>query len=66
MNMGKTVLAQRILINFCREHGYTDMKFIGVDCMSATDQTGITRRFGVNLFDEVIDLDSREVIVKNF
>lgn len=64
MNMGKIVLAQRILINYCREHGYTDMKFIGVDCVSAVDQTGTTRRFGVNLCDEVIDLDSREVIGK--
>lgn len=65
MNMGKTVLAQRILINYCREHGYTDMKFICVDCVSAVDQTGATRRFGVNLFGEVLDLDSREVIGKN-
>ena len=53
MNMGKTVLAQRILIKHCREHGYTDMKFIGVDCVSAKDQTGVTRRFGVNFFGEV-------------
>ena len=63
MNMGNIVLAQRILINYCREHGYTDMKFIGVDCVSAVDQTGVTRRFGVNLFGEVIDLDNRGVIV---
>jgi len=62
MNMGKTVLAQRKLINFCREHGYTDMKFIGVDSVTAVDQTGATRRFGVNLFGEVIDLENREVI----
>ena len=61
MNMGKIVLAQRILINYCREHGYTDMKFIGIDCMSAKDQTGVTRRFGVNLFGEVLDLGSRQV-----
>lgn len=61
MNMGKVVLAQRILINYCREHGYTDMKFIGVDCVSAVDQTGATRRFGVNLFGEVIDLESQQV-----
>ena len=65
MNMGKTVLAQRILINYCREHGYTDMKFIGIDCVSAVDQTGTTRKFGVTLFDDVIELDSRVVIGKN-
>ena len=65
MNMGKTVLAQRTLINFCREHGYTDIKFVGVDCVYAVDQTGTTRRFGVNLFGEVIDLDNRDVIGKN-
>ena len=65
MNMGKTVLAQRILINFCREHGYTDMKFTGVDCMTAVNQDGVTRTLGVNLFGEVIDLGSREVIGKN-
>ena len=65
MNMGKTVLAQRILINFCRENGFTDMKFIGVDCVSAIDQSGVTRRFGVNVFSEVIDLDSREMSGKN-
>lgn len=64
MNMGKTVLAQRILVNFCREHGYSDMKFISVDCVSAVDQVGVVRRFGVNLFGEVIDIDSREVIGK--
>ena len=62
MNMGKTVLAQRILINYCKEHGYTDMKFITVDCLSAVDQTGAIRRFGVNLFGEVFDLDSREAV----
>ena len=61
MNMGKTVHAQRILINYCREHGYTDMKFIGVDCVSAVDQDGATRRFGVNHFGEVLDLGSRQV-----
>lgn len=66
MNMGKSVVAQRILINYCRELGYTDMKFIGVDCVSAVDQTGSTRRFGVNLFGEVTDLDSREAIGKNW
>lgn len=65
MNIGKTVLAQRILINYCREHGYTDMKFIGIDCVSAVDQIGTTRRFSVTLFDDVIDLDSRVVIGKN-
>ena len=62
MNMGKTVLAQRILINYCREHGYTDMKFIGVDCVSAVDQVGTTRRLGVNLFGEVLDLDRRQAV----
>ena len=41
------------------------MKFIGVDCVSTEDKTGVTRRFGVNLFGEVIDLDSRDVIGKN-
>lgn len=61
MYMGKVVLAQRILINYCREHGYTDMKFIGVDCVSAVDQTGATRRFGVNLFGEVLDMESQQV-----
>lgn len=65
MNMGKTVLAQRILINYCRERGFTDMKFIGVDCVSAVDQTETTRRFGVNLFGEVLDLDSRVTTGKN-
>lgn len=65
MNMGKTVLAQRILVNFCRENSYTDMKFIGVDYMTAVDQVGVTRTLGVNLFGEVIDLGSREVIGKN-
>lgn len=58
--MGKIVLAQRNLINYCREHGYTDMKFIGVDCVSAMDQTGATRRFSVNLFGEILDLDTRK------
>ena len=62
MNLGKTVLAQRILVNFCRERGYTDIKFIGVDCISAIDQLGVTRRFGVTLFDEVLDLESRQVV----
>jgi hypothetical protein len=62
MNMGKTVLAQRILINFCREHSYTDMKFICVDRVSAVDKTGAVRRFGVSLFGEVLDLDTREVM----
>ena len=64
MNMGKIVLAQRILINFCRENGYTDMKFIGMDCVSAIDQAGAVRRFGVILFGEIIDLDSRKVVVE--
>lgn len=64
MNMGKTVLAQRILVNFCREQGYTDMKFIGVDCVSAVDQDGTTRTFGVNIFGEVMDLDSSEDVGK--
>ena len=64
MNIGKTVLAQRILINFCRDNGYTDMKFIGVDCVSAVDQNGTVRRFGVNLFGEVIELDNGELIGK--
>ncbi len=56
MNMGKTVLAQRTLISFCREHGYTDMKFIGVDCVSAVDQDGTTRMLTVSINDEVIDV----------
>ena len=64
MNMGKTVLAQRILINLCRENGYTDIKFIGVDCVSATDQIGATRRFGVNIYGRVLDLDTREEVDK--
>lgn len=58
MNIGKTVLAQRTLINFCREHGYTDVKFIGVDCVTAADQTGHTRTLEVNIYGEVIDLSS--------
>ena len=62
MNIGKTVLAQRILINFCRENGYTGMKFIGVECVSAVDQAGTVRRFGVNLFDRIFDLDTGELI----
>ena len=66
MNMGKTVLAQRILINFCRENGYADMKFIGVDCVSAVDFTGMIRTLGVNLHGEVIDLDTRELMNKMF
>ena len=56
MNIGKTVLAQRKLINFCREHSYTDMKFIGVDCVSAVDQDGTTRMLTVSINDEVIDV----------
>ena len=56
MNMGKTVLAQRTLISFCREHGYTDIKFIGVDCVSAVDQDGTTRMLMVSINDEVIDV----------
>lgn len=56
MNIGKTVLAQRTLINFCREHGYTDMKFIGVDCVSAKDSAGNIRTLGVNLNGEVLDI----------
>jgi len=56
MNMGKTVLAQRILINFCREHGYTNMKFIGVDRVSALDQSGNLRTLGVNFNGEVFDI----------
>lgn len=56
MNMGKTVLAQRILINFCREHGYTDMKFIGVDCVSALNREGVAKILGVDFNGEVIDL----------
>lgn len=57
MNLGKAVLAQRTLINFCREHGYTNMKFIGVDCVSAKDQNGSPRTLGVNILGEVIDLE---------
>ncbi len=56
MNLGKTVLAQKTLINFCREHGYIDMKYIGVDCVSAIDLTGETRIIGVNINGEVADL----------
>lgn len=56
MNMGKTVLAQRTLINFCREHGYTDMKFIGVDCISAIDQDGTIRMLTMSVAGEVIDV----------
>lgn len=62
MNMGKTVLAQRKLINFCREHGYTDMKFIGVDCVSAVDPTGTARILGVNFNGEVVDMTTKEVL----
>lgn len=62
MNIGKTVLAQRTLINFCREHGYIDMKFIGVDCVSAEDQDGRTRKLTVNFTGEVCDVSIREVI----
>ena len=64
MNMGKTVLAQRILINYCREHGYTDMKFIGVDCVSAIDQEGVERVLGVNFNGEVFDLANGQVAYK--
>lgn len=64
MNMGKTVLAQRKLINFCREHGYTDTKFIGVDCVSAVDRDGNVRTLGVNFNGEVLDIASGQVIGK--
>lgn len=64
MNMGKTVLAQRTLINFCRENGYTDVKFIGVDCVSALDQDGTVRTLGVDLFGGVIDMTTKEVRCK--
>lgn len=65
MNMGKTVLAQRKLINFCREHGYTDMKFIGVDCVSAVDPTGTAKIFGVGIAGEVIEMTNREMLGNN-
>ena len=65
MNTGKTVLAQRTLINFCREHGYTDMKFIGVDCVSAVDSTGTASILGLNFNGEVIDMTSRETLGNN-
>ena len=64
MNMGRIVLAQRNLVNFCRHNGYTDMRFITVDCVSAVDKDGVTRRFSVNLFGEIIDLDCMEVTDK--
>lgn len=64
MNIGRTVLAQRTLINFCREHGYTDMKFIGVDCVSAIDQEGVERVLGVNFNGEVFDLANGQVAYK--
>ena len=62
MNIGKTVLAQRKLINFCRERGYTDMKFIGVDCVSAVDQTGSERILGVDINCEVLDMTTKVVL----
>ena len=64
MNIRKTVLAQRTLISFCREHGYTDMKFIGVDCVSALNRDGIVRTLGVDMFGEVIDMTAKEAIRK--
>ena len=64
MNMGKTVLAQRILVNFCRESGYTDMKFIGVDCVSALNREGVAMILGVDFNGEVIDLANGHVADK--
>ena len=64
MNIGKRVLAQRTLISFCREHGYTDMKFIGVDCVAVVDQEGAARILGVNFNGEVVDITNRQVAGK--
>lgn len=64
MNMGKTVLEQRTLIYFCRENGYTDIKFIGVDCVTAVDQTGNVRTLRVSLNGEVLDITSGQVVGK--
>ena len=62
MNMGKTVLAQRTLIRFCREHGYTDMKFIGVDCVLAVDPNVKQQLLSVDLEGNVITLCDEEII----
>ena len=62
MDMGKTVLAQMTLISFCKLRGYTDMKFIGIDCVSSEDQNGRTRKLTVNFTGEVCDVSTGEVI----
>jgi len=56
------VLAQKTLILFCREHGCTDMKFIGIDCVSAVDPNGKQHLLGVNLDGNVITFDNAEII----
>lgn len=62
INMGKTVMAQRTLIKFCRENGYTNMKFIGVNCVSALERDGSVGALGVDIFGKVIDMTTKEVL----
>ena len=54
--------AQILLLRFCRYHGFTDVRFTGPDRLSAVDRIGHRRHLGINLYGDILDLGTREVI----
>lgn len=54
--------AQMLLLRFCKDHGFTDIHITGYDKLSALDCIGHRRHFGINLYGDILDLDTREVI----
>lgn len=60
--MDRITIAQRLLLRFCRDNGYSVIRFTGPDQLSAIDHIDQRRHLGINLYGDILDLDTREVI----
>lgn len=62
ISLGTTVRAQSLLLRYCREHGYSDYKFMSVETISTVDKNGVRHDLALNLYGDILDLESREVV----
>ena len=64
ISLQTTVKVQSLLLKYCREHGYSDYKFTSIETVSAVDKDGVRHDLAMNLYGDILDLESREVVAE--
>lgn len=60
--MPELTQAQKLLIRYCKERSFSDIRTTGAASIRATDSYGKPKELSINLYGDIIDLHKRKII----